>query len=189
MAEDRPPRGGVSRCALLVLELARDGRCLLLYGDLTWRDVSRLARPGLLWRLRPCRVGRTEKGAGFELCFDPAENVTNQVTASSEANVNNLDPALGTDSFLAAVSSPTTSVATPVWRSHISQVLEAIDTAQPLGEPLGTPPLLLATLEDDAQPGVTPPQQGEDTMPEGPLRARPRSLPSGRIPRAAYLED
>ena len=48
--------------------------------------------------------------------LDPAVNAENQVTASSEANVNNLDPALG-DSFLAAVSSPTASMATqdPVW--------------------------------------------------------------------------
>ena len=48
--------------------------------------------------------------------LDPAVNAENQVTASWEANVNNLDPALG-DSFLAAVSSPTASMATqdPVW--------------------------------------------------------------------------
>ena len=87
------------------------------------------------------------QGSSSPFRLDPAENVTNQVTASSEANVNNLDPALGTDS-LAAVSSPTTSMATqdPVWppasgglaslESYLIST-EAIDTAQPLGEPLG----------------------------------------------------
>ena len=87
------------------------------------------------------------QGSSSPFRLDPAENVTNQVTASSEANVNNLDPALGTDSFLAAVSSPTTSMATqdPVWppasggltslESYLIST-EAIDTAQPLGEPL-----------------------------------------------------
>ena len=97
------------------------------------------------------------QGSSSPFRLDPAENVTNQVTASSEANVNNLDPALGTDSFLAAVSSPTTSMATqdPVWppasggltslESYLIST-EAIDTAQPLGEPLGDTAAVLATL-------------------------------------------
>ena len=57
------------------------------------------------------------QGSSSPFRLDPAGNVANQVTASSEANVNNLDPALGTDSFLAAVSSPAASMATqdPVW--------------------------------------------------------------------------
>ena len=155
------------------------------------------------------------QGSSSPFRLDPAENVTNQATASSEANANNLDPALGTDSFLAAVSSPTTSMATqdPVWppasggltslESYLIST-EAIDTAQPLGETAAatsdptsssaptagftstsaTAPTTL--VEHDAQPGVTPPQQGEDTMLEGrpPKQDRPPACGSG--PRAAY---
>ena len=49
--------------------------------------------------------------------LDPAANVTNQVTAPVEANLNNLDPATEAYSFVAAVSSPVASMATqdPVW--------------------------------------------------------------------------
>ena len=49
--------------------------------------------------------------------LDPADNVANQVTAPGEANINNLDVSFATDSFLAAVASPTSSQATqdPVW--------------------------------------------------------------------------
>ena len=55
--------------------------------------------------------------------LDPAVNAENQVTAPSEANLNNLDPASSTYSFVAAVSSPAASMATqdPVWPpSHYS---------------------------------------------------------------------
>ena len=44
--------------------------------------------------------------------LDPAANVTNQVTAPSGANLNNLDPATDAYSFVAAVSSPVASMAT-----------------------------------------------------------------------------
>ena len=115
--------------------------------------------------------------------LDPAVNAENQVTASSEANVNNLDPALG-DSFLAAVSSPAASMATqdPVWppasggptslESYLGEQPEhggTISSSAPTAGPTSmsaTAPTTLAA--DDAQPGVTPPQQGEETTPEGP---------------------
>ena len=105
-----------------------------------------------------------------------------------EALANNLDPALG-ESFLAAVSSPTASMATqdPVWppasggptslESYLGEQPE--DTAAAAGgtisssAPTAGPTSIAATAPttlaaDDAQPGVTPPQQGEETTPKGP---------------------
>ena len=86
-------------------------------------------------------AGAQDSSSPYRL--DPAVNAENQVTASSKANVNNLDPALG-DSFLAAVSSPTASMATqdPVW------LLRAVPLrlSPTWANSPRTPPLLLAAL-------------------------------------------
>ena len=100
------------------------------------------------------------QGSSSPYRLDPAVNAENQVTASSEANVNNLDPALG-ESFLAAVSSPTASMATqdPVWppasggptslESYLGEQPE--DTGAAAGGTISSSaPTTLAA--DDAQP-------------------------------------
>ena len=77
--------------------------------------------------------------SGFAYRLDPAENVTNQVTASPEANINNLDPALVADPFLAAVPSPTASMTTQCGRLHWA-------APRPSTTTWPTPPRLVATL-------------------------------------------
>ena len=89
--------------------------------------------------------------------LDPAANVTNQVTAPSEANLNNLDPASNTYSFVAAVASMATQ--DPLWPPSLGGVtaLDAGGTISPSAPTAGstsmpaTAPTTLAT--DDAREG------------------------------------
>ena len=98
--------------------------------------------------------------------LDPAVNAANQVTASSEATSS-------TYSFVAAVSSPAASMATqdPVWPPSVggTTALEDYLAEQQPDEVASMPATAPTTLAvDDAQPGVAPPKQGEDTTREGP---------------------
>ena len=128
--------------------------------------------------------------------LDPAVNVTNHVTAPSEANLNNLDPATDAYSFVAAGSSPVASMATqdPLWPPSLGDTTSLDDylaeqsqsTAPTTGGTmltsaptagLSSPPATAPTtsLATQAQPGDAPPTlgegtpaQGEGSKPEGP---------------------
>ena len=114
------------------------------------------------------------QGSSSPYRLDPAVNAENQVTASSEANVNNLDPALG-ESFLAAVSSPTASMATqdPVWppasggptslESYLDEQPEDTAAAISSSAPMAGPTSMSATAPTTLAYGRRP--AGRDTAP------------------------
>ena len=114
-------------------------------------------------------IGPGGPGSSSAHRLDPADNVANQVTASPEANVNNLDSA---DAFLAAVSSPAASMATqdPVWPLSLgADAGGPFSTSTPTAGFSSLPATAPTTVvADQAQPGETPPAQGEGTTPEGP---------------------
>ena len=118
--------------------------------------------------------------------LDPAVNAENQVTAPSGANLNNLDPATDAYSFVAAVSSPVASMATqePLWPPSLGGTTALDDylaeqsqgaapaagdttsTSAPTAGFSSLPATAPTTLVvDEAQPGETPPAQGEGTTP------------------------
>ena len=131
-------------------------------------------------------AGASTTSTSFRL--DPADNSTNQVTASDGANINNLDVVSVTNPLIWTAASPTASLGTqdPIWRPSTGG-LTSLD-AYLMSTNLVTPPRLWATTEGaggtmsstppTARPGSTPTAASRAQSPnhkQRPLRARCKS--------------